>query len=172
MHSAIYEGTVRHRRFAPVRNQFTYRLFMLYLDLAELSDVFRGRVLWSTDHFNLAWLRRSDHLGDPAVSLDEAVRELIAERTGTRPMGPIRLLTHLRYFGHCFNPVSLFYCYDPAGERVETVVAEVSNTPWHERHCYDLPDTINRHPGCWKRYRSDRLSDRHRLLQGSPRDRG
>jgi len=153
MHSAIYEGTVRHRRFAPVPNEFTYRLFMLYLDLAELPDVFRGCWLWSGEGFNLAYLRRKDHLGEPATSMDEAVRQLVAERTGARPGGPIRLLTHLRYFGHCFNPVSFFYCYDPAGEKVETIVAEITNTPWHERHCYILPEPMNTHDHPWKRYR-------------------
>lgn len=153
MHSAIYQGTVRHRRFAPVRNEFTYGLFMMFLDLGELSRVFRGRWLWSTRHPNLAFLRRKDHLGDPAVSIDDAVRRLVADRTGTRPTGPIRLLTHLRYFGHCFNPVSLLYCYDRADSRVETIVAEVTNTPWHERHCYVLPERMNEHPQSWKRYR-------------------
>ncbi|MBP8912193.1 MAG: DUF1365 domain-containing protein, partial [Phycisphaerae bacterium] len=138
MHSAIYEGTVRHRRFAPVRNEFVYRLFMMYLDLGELDEVFRGHWLWSTRRLNLACLRRKDHLGDPTISIDEAVRLLVAERTGVRPNGPIRLLTHLRYFGHCFNPVSFFYCYDSNDQRVETIVAEITNTPWHERHCYVL----------------------------------
>ncbi len=52
------------------------------------------------------------------MPLAEAVRELVRERTGVRPDGPIRLLTHLRYFGHCFNPVSFYYCFDAAGERV------------------------------------------------------
>jgi len=59
---------VRHRRFAPVSNEFTYRLFMMYLDLAELSEVFRGRLLWSTKRPNLACLRRRDHLGNPGMS--------------------------------------------------------------------------------------------------------
>jgi DUF1365 family protein len=153
MYSAIYEGTVRHRRFAPVTNQFTYQLFMMYLDLAELTEVFGGRALWSTGRFNLAYLRRKDHLGDPAVFIDEAVRQLVAERVGARPTGPIRLLTHLRYFGHCFNPVSFFYCYDPTGQMVETIVAEVTNTPWRERYCYVLPEILNENRPPWKRYR-------------------
>jgi len=153
MHSAIYEGTVRHRRCAPVHNEFAYRLFMMYLDLAELDEVFRGHRLWSTRRFNLACLRRKDHLGDPTISVEEAVRLLVAERTGARPTGPIRLLTHLRYFGHCFNPVSFFYCYDADGQRVETIVAEITNTPWHERHCYVLAETMNEHKRPWKRYR-------------------
>lgn len=143
MNSCLYFGRVSHRRHGgqedPVSNAFEYRMFMVYLDLAELDTVFRGRWLWSTRRRTLAWLRRADHLGDPAQSLDEAVRALVDERTGRRPAGPIRLLAHLRYFGHCFNPVSFYYCYDASGERVDTIVAEVNNTPWGERHCYVLP---------------------------------
>ena len=153
VHSAIYEGQVRHRRFTPVENSFQYRLFLVYLDLAELDEVFRGRWLWSTRRFNIAYLRRRDHLGDPAVSIDQAVRDLVEERLGTRPTGPIRLLAHLRYWGHCFNPVSFYYCYAPDGERVETLVAEVHNTPWHERHCYVLGGDLDEGVCKWHRYR-------------------
>jgi hypothetical protein len=101
--------------------------------------VFRGRWLWSTKGRALAWLRRADYLGDARVPLDEAVRERVERETGKRPTGPVRLLTHLRTFGHCFNPVSFYYCYDTTGERVETIVAEITNTPWKERHAYVLP---------------------------------
>jgi DUF1365 family protein len=64
------------------------------------------------------------------------VRALVAERAGSAPEGPIRVLTHLRSFGHCFNPVSFYYCFAPGGERLEAVLAEVTNTPWGERHAY------------------------------------
>jgi hypothetical protein len=138
MHSALYHGWLDHRRLAPRRHAFRYRLFMAYLDLAELDEVFRGRWLWSTRRVALARFDRSDHLGDPTQPLDQAVRALVAERTGRRPDGPIRLLTHLRYFGYVFNPVSFYYCFDAAGRALETVVAEVDNTPWGERHCYVL----------------------------------
>ncbi len=136
--SALYVGRVRHRRFAPRPHQFEYRLFLMYLDLAELDSVFRGRWLWSARRPNLAWLDRRDHLGDPDTPLDTAVRDLVASNTGRRPDGPIRLLTHLRTFGHCFNPISLYYCFDTAGQRVEALVAEVNNTPWGEQYCYVL----------------------------------
>lgn len=138
MNSALYFGRVRHRRTAPVGNAFTYRIFQVFLDLAELDEVFRGSWCWSARRPALAWFRRTDHLGDPDLPLDEAVRRLAAERTGRRPNGPIRLLTHLRYFGYVMNPVSFYYCYDAAGEQVETIVAEIHNTPWGERHCYVL----------------------------------
>ena len=144
--SCIYVGYVRHRRFFPVENQFRYRVFLMYLDLAELPTLFRDRLLWSADTVNLAYFRRRDHLGDPQVPLDRAVRDLVGEKTGVRPAGSIRLLTHLRYFGYCFNPVSFYYCYDPSGAKVETIVAEVHNTPWGEEHCYVLSETDNLSP--------------------------
>jgi len=152
MDSAIYEGKVRHRRFHPVENTFEYRIFMMYLDLAELNQAFEKRWFWSVYRRNVAYLRRRDHLGDPAVSIDLAVRRLVRQETGLEPNGPVRMLTHLRYFGHCFNPVSFFYCFDTANQRVETIVAEINNTPWHERHCYVLTEALNDADDPWKHY--------------------
>ncbi len=113
---------------------------MMYLDLDELDGLFRKRWLWSARRPAPARFRRKDHLGDPGVPLDQAVRDLVQERTGSRPQGPIRILTHLRYFGIGMNPVSFYYCYNRNGDHVDAVVAEVHNTPWNERHCYVLTD--------------------------------
>ncbi len=151
MHSCLYVGSVRHRRFRPVEHAFRYRLFQVYLDLDELDTVFRGRWLWSARRPALAWLRRADHLGDPGIPLKQAVQDLVQQETGSRPRGPIRLLTHLRYFGYCFNPVSFYYCFDAAGERLETIVAEINNTPWGERRCHVLP--AGRSSGGHQRFR-------------------
>lgn len=153
MKSSLFVGKVRHRRFTPVRNEFTYRLFMVYLDLAELDEVFRGRWLWSARRFAFAQFRRSDHVGDPKVPLHETIRELVFKHSGIRPNGPIRLLTHLRYYGYIFNPVSFYYCFDAADKNVETIVAEVNNTPWGQRHCYVLDAKLNEGSGPRKRYR-------------------
>lgn len=138
MHSCLYEGTVRHTRLRPVRHAFRYSLFMVYLDLAECDALFGRRGLWSQRWPALARFRRSDHLGDPHRPLDECVRELVEARLGWRPCGPIRLLTHLRYGGVLMNPISLYYCFDDSGDHVEGVVADVTNTPWNERHQYVL----------------------------------
>lgn len=144
--SCLYEGTVTHRRHAPTPHAFARRMFMVYLDLAELDTVFAGRWLWSARRPALASFRREDHLGDPAVPLDTAVRDLVEARLGWRPSGPVRLLTHLRYLGFVFNPVSFYYCFDASGHRVTAIVADVSNTPWGERHQYVVqptdPDTL------------------------------
>ena len=173
--SCLYVGRVRHRRFAPVSNEFTYSGFWLYLDLAELDRVFSGRWLWSTRRPAVARFRREDHLLFPddvipdalihkapgssrptdvslgrqpdrdsnsntssLPPLDTCVRDLVEATTHSRPSGPIRLLTQPRYFGYGMNPVSFYYCFDEADESVETIVAEVNNTPWRERHCYVL----------------------------------
>jgi DUF1365 family protein len=152
--SAVYTGEVRHRRFAPVRNEFRYRLFLLYLDLAELPGLFDPYLLWSAKGPNVAWFRREDYLGDPSTPLDRAVRDLVEERLGIRPAGPVRLLTHLRYFGYLQNPVSFYYCYDREGKRVEAIVAEITNTPWGERHAYVFGDRGNESVNpSWRRYR-------------------
>jgi DUF1365 family protein len=143
MNSCLYVGQVRHRRFKPRAHAFRYRLFQLYLDLDELDSVFRSRWFWSTRGPNLAWFRRRDHLGPRDQSLSKSVRDLVEAETGRRPRGPVRLLTHLRYFGYVMNPVSFYFCFDHDGETVDTVVAEVNNTPWGERHCYVLDQNMN-----------------------------
>lgn len=152
MNSCVYEGWVRHRRFAPVKHSFRYKVFHLFLDLGELNEVFRGRLLWSIYRWNVAWFKRADHLGDPEVPLDAAVRNLVHSKTGERPDGPILLLTHLRYFGYCMNPVSFYYCYDSTGARVETIVAEIHNTPWGEMYCYVLSESMNQTAAPRKRF--------------------
>jgi DUF1365 family protein len=146
MKSCLYEGFVVHARFAPRAHAFRYGLFMAYVDLAELPCVLDRFWGWSARRPNLAWFRRADYLGDPRVPLDQAVRDRVEAQTGRRPAGPIRLLTHLRYFGHCFNPVSFYYVFDERDERLETVVAEITNTPWRERHAYVLPVTGTEDP--------------------------
>ncbi len=134
--SAIYEGHVRHRRFAERHNEFSAGLALAYIDLDELPSLLGGRLVARTP--GLVRFRRADYFGDPATPLADAVRE----RAGTT--GPVRLLTNLRSLGHCFNPVSFYYCFEPDGRRLAAVLAEVTNTPWGERHAYLLPQRVQR----------------------------
>jgi DUF1365 family protein len=157
MNSSIYEGFIRHRRFTPVENSFRYGIFFMYLDLSELPGLFAPYALWSVDKPNIASFMRQDHLGDLGIPLERAVRDVVEARTGKRPKGSVRMLTHLRYFGYCFNPVSFYYCFDENGARVETLVAEVHNTPWLEEHAYVFDDRDNQHPAKdWRRYLFDK----------------
>lgn len=138
MHSCIYEGTVQHRRFAEREHSFRNKLFLMYLDLDELDTVFEKRWLWSTSRIAIARFRREQYLGNAGEALHHSVRELVEERLDFRPLGPIRLLTSLSYFGYVLNPVSFYFCYAANDQKLEAVVAEVTNTPWGERHCYAI----------------------------------
>jgi uncharacterized protein len=133
--SALYVGTVRHRRFDAVRHDFAVRLYLCYLDLSELEAAFRGRWLWSLRRIAPMRFRRADYFGPPDVPLDQAVRDAVQQAIGMRPAGPIRLLTSLRCFGYLFNPVSFYYCFD-GEDRLVAVLAQITNTPWGERHHY------------------------------------
>lgn len=137
-HSCLYEGEVRHRRFSPTSHFFRARLFLMYVDLNELPTLFERRWFWSARRPNVAWFRRADHCGPPDQPPADSIRDLVESRLNWRPTGPVRLLTHFRYAGFVINPVSFFYCFDESGETVQAVVAEVTNTPWNERHCYVL----------------------------------
>lgn len=136
---AIYTGVVRHRRFGPVAHAFRYRLCMLLLDVEQIPRLLAGSLLWSATRPAPGRFRRADFFGDPQRPLADCVRELVEAHTGRRPRGPVRLLANLRYFGVLMNPVSCYFCYGDDGETLEAVVAEVTNTPWDERHAYVLP---------------------------------
>ncbi len=135
MKSALYEGRVRHRRFTPVEHAFEYRIFYVYLDLDELPEALDRLPGWSARRPAIARFSREDHLGDPGIPLDVSIRDLVETQCGTRPSGPVRLLTLPRTLGVAFNPVSFFYCFS-RDESLTHIVAEVDNTPWGERHCY------------------------------------
>ena len=137
-----------------MQNEFRYSLAFFYLDLEELPKLYEDRWFWSYEKPNLACFRRKDHLRVPGLSLDEAVRDFLLAKTGARPEGPIRLLTHLRYFGYCFNPLSIYYCFKKDDEKVETILAEVHNTPWGEERLYALDSMADEHPSPkWRQFR-------------------
>lgn len=143
MHSAIYQGWVRHRRFVPRGHEFRYRSTLFYLDLDELPGLFEGLWFWGFNRRRLGWFRREDYLHPQEPDLKTAVREEVTRQTGHCPSGPIRLLTNLRQWGLCFNPVSFYYCFEPDAEKPSVILAQVNNTPWNERHCYVIPCNPN-----------------------------
>lgn len=139
MRSAIYEGVVTHRRLAPVRHEFRYRIALPYVDLDEVDELCALHPLWSSRRPSPVRFRRRDFLdGEPDTDLGTAVRDLVAARGHARPTGPIAMLAHLRTWGWLFNPIAVYFCFDPEGAGVDSLVAEVTNTPWHERHAYVL----------------------------------
>jgi DUF1365 family protein len=152
MHSCIYEGQIRHRRFQPAYHDFTYPIYLTYLDLDEMSTIFQKSRLWSYEKRNLVQFRRADYHGNAQQPLAGAVRDTVQAQAGFRPTGPIRLLTHLRIWGVVFNPVSIYYCFDDTGETVTALLLEVTNTPWGETHSYVL-DARSQTSGTQQTYR-------------------
>ncbi len=141
LRSVVFEGTLLHRRFGPgPEHSFRYPVAMCLLDLAEVAQVTARHPLASHRHPAPLRFSRRDFLGDPALPLDHAVRDLVERRTGRRPEGPVALLANLRTWGWLFNPISLYFCAERTGTGrtggITQLVAEVQNTPWHERTAY------------------------------------
>jgi len=147
LQSRIFLGWVRHRRFLPKNHAFRYPLFMSWIDLDELDSVMKQSFFWSKERFNLVSFYRSDYLGDSALDLQKAVKQRILEQTGHEFSGRICLLTHLRYLGFCFNPVSFYFCYPEHEDHPRYILTEINNTPWNERHCYLLDTKDSCKPG-------------------------
>lgn len=139
---ALYHGTLYHARFTPKRHRFSYRVMMPLVRLDTLAEGLKNIPFWSTRRWSVARFAREDFLGDPEIPLDRCVRDRVLEETGQRHEGPIYLLANWRYFGYQNNPIAVYYCFrDASREQLDYIVAEVTNTPWHERHSYVLPIT-------------------------------
>jgi DUF1365 family protein len=135
--SAVYSGSVTHARRGAHAHAFRYGLYMLYLDLAELPGLLARHGPLRGGRFGLLSFERSDYLRG-AADLAEEARRRVEAALGFRPAGPVRLLTHVRSLGYAFNPVSFYFLFGADGETLEAVVAEITNTPWGERHAYVL----------------------------------
>lgn len=169
--SCIYRGTIRHRRRTPVTNAFKFPAYMMYVDLAELDSIFRKRWFWSARRAAPVRFRRSDHMKAQSsdLSLRAAAIETLKDHGVESEIGPIRLLTQFRHFGYAMNPVSFYYCFDAAGDRIEAVIAEVNNTPWGEQHVYVIPAS-NKSNEKQKRVVIDRLKKDFHVSPFMPMD--
>ena len=134
--SAIYSGFIAHKRFLPKPHGFRYKAFMMYLDLDELPTLFEKTTFWSYEKSNIASFKRADYYGDPQKPLKTEISNLIHAATGQYPRGAICLLTNMRYFGLCFNPVSFYYCFETDGSTLQAIVTHITNTPWGEDYAY------------------------------------
>lgn len=149
--SGIYVGTLRHRRLLPKRHEFTYPLFLVLLDIDRIPELMRISRISSYNRGNVVSYRETDHFGEPSLPLRERVERDANLQGVTVPRGSIFLLTHLRYFGYNFNPVSFFYCFDEHND-FRSVLAEVNNT-FAETHNYWLTPEREVPAGSSKRYR-------------------
>ena len=134
MKSSLYFGEVRHQRKSPKKHAFSYRVFMTHLFLDELGEVFQKRWFWSLDRLNLSSFFRKDYHKPEHHDLADAVRLTMSKQLGYEVKGPVSIITHLRTFGYCFNPVSFYYCWNEEKSKPHALMAEITNTPWHERY--------------------------------------
>lgn len=135
--SAIFKGYVRHRRFEPKTHAFNYPLFMLYLDLDELQELFAKKWYCSSSRFNLVRFKREDFFAPEQADLKQAVIKRMAPFVEGE-ICSVRVLMHARYLNIIFNPVVFYYCFD-AADNLIAILTEITNTPWGERHAYVLP---------------------------------
>ncbi len=138
--SAIYKGHVRHRRFTPVTHEFEYPLFMLYLDLDELPQILKPHWFASWNRLNLVSLKRDDYFNPQTQDLKQAVMDEVlqyaqAQGVELEKIDRVMMLTHARYFNVIFNPVTFYYCFDKDNQLI-AIQAEITNTPWGQRHSY------------------------------------
>jgi uncharacterized protein len=136
--SALFVGTVRHRRHRPRPHAFRYRTYHVLLDLDELPRLDREVRGFGYRRAAVTSFHDTDHLGPLDLPAREKLRRWLADQGVTLPDGPVRVLTNLRVLGHVFNPVSWWFCHDRDGE-VALIVAEVNNT-FGESHSYLLDD--------------------------------
>lgn len=134
MNSKLFFGKVSHTRSQPIQHRFEYRTFMCYLDIDELDSVFSASKYWSYNKSNWAWFNNKNYIGRD-TDIRTAVSDEIRRQTGHEFLGRICILTHLTYFGYCFNPVSFYYCFDEQNQ-LQFILSEINNTPWDERHVY------------------------------------
>ncbi len=133
--NAIYKGTITHHRHHPRKHQFSYRINFLYIDLDDIKAAFAKNFFWSFNRPNLASLMRTDFFGPKNQSIKKAIQQLLTEKLKFKHKGKVYLLTSIRYFGYCFNPVSFYYCMDNNSKLV-AIVSHITNTPWNEKFAY------------------------------------
>ena len=112
---------------------------MAYLDLDEVDTLAARTRGFGTRWFSPLRFKRADYLSPDIPDLRTAVRQRLTELCGDAPEGPIRMLGHLRCLGHCFNPVVFYYGFAADGCTLTHILAEITNTPWGQRHQYALP---------------------------------
>ncbi|PKH07142.1 DUF1365 domain-containing protein [Moritella sp. Urea-trap-13] len=134
-HSGLYQGSVTHRRFSPRKNSFTYQIAMLGLDLDELEDVIDQHWLLGKNWFNPIRFFEKDYLKNDPGTLRQRINNKVAKLGGDWDGSRVLMLAQCRCLGIYFSPINLYYCFEQSGD-CKYMLAEVSNTPWNQRHYY------------------------------------
>ncbi|MFI3246506.1 MAG: DUF1365 domain-containing protein [Ferrimonas sp.] len=136
MNSSLCYGQVTHQRQLSPKHRFDYQMMMMWLDLDELAQL---QGLWRRPWY---WFRRDDYLANilPACqqwTLKQAVLARMSAMADTPLDGKVFMLGQVCTLGVYFSPVN-FYLLEQDGA-YRYLLAEVSNTPWNQRHHYLVP---------------------------------
>ncbi len=133
-----YDTVISHTRRKPFERTFTNRSQLWLVDLDALPD-----------HGLLGRFEARDHLGDPDRTLRDNVDAFLALHDVERP-ATVLMAANARAFGYCFNPISVFWCFDSFDNgQPRAVIVEVHNT-YGDRHAYLV------HPDDQGRARTDK----------------
>ncbi|WP_198521106.1 DUF1365 domain-containing protein [Pseudoalteromonas spongiae] len=135
MNSGIYCGQVRHRRFSPKQHAFSYSMYMLALDLDELDLVATTSHLFSLKKFAPISFFQDDYIKGEPGNLKQRIASKVTQLGGNWDGTKVTFMGQCRNFGIYFSPANFFFCYDQDNV-CTTMLVEVSNTPWLERHYY------------------------------------
>ncbi|RUO73081.1 DUF1365 domain-containing protein [Idiomarina ramblicola] len=135
MKSGIYWGDVFHVRYRPKHHAFNYRFQQWCIDLSELEQCHSLSRWLSCKRFAPLWFRRKDYLKDEPGTLQQAALAKMSSLAGKALSGNVLFVGNLRTFGIFFSPVNFYFLRQNDGEYTY-MLAEVSNTPWLQRHYY------------------------------------
>ncbi len=140
--SAVYLGDVKHRRFAVKEHRFSYPLYMMWVDLNNPQQLNGVHKHLGTSGLKALKFNEADYLKDTSEHVKRPLIERAHDQLVTlgisETFSHIYMLGQLRCLGVYFSPVN-FYFFGHDHIRFKYMIAEVSNTPWNERHYYLVP---------------------------------
>ena len=141
---ALATGQVWHQRHTPMRHAFRYPLWLVWCDVDAPDRMLARQRLWGR-RWRPVTFRDRDFIDADNRPLGDKVRDRAAEAGLDWRAGRVFMLGQWRTFGMLFNPLVLYFHFPDGAERPASMLAEVRNTPWHERHIYAL--TLSQGPG-------------------------
>ena len=130
----MFVGKVTHERFLPKPHKLDYSIAQAWIDLDDIPSLAKHSRWWSIEKFNAIAFYRKDYLPGEKDLKQTVINEITSD-TGQTFTGKVFLLTNLRSWGYCYNPVSFYFCFDEQ-QQLRFILADINNTPWNERHCY------------------------------------
>ncbi len=134
---AVARGKVWHQRLVPFRHGFHYPLWLVWCDLSEVDAMLARHPCWGR-RWRPVVFRDSDFVDERSVSLNDKVREKAGALGLDWQEGRVVMLGQWRTLGTLFNPLVLYLHFSADSDQPDSMLAEVQNTPWRERHFYPL----------------------------------